>query len=288
MASGAGSLALGASATVGQIVDTQTQGVDTLSINVAPGPGAQNPGDPLFLPSVAIGPGAGAGNGASVAIGPDARSLAGYATAIGNLANATRGASTALGAGANATAVASTAVGASASASGLGASAIGAGASASGAFGASLGLGAQALGSNSVALGADSVANRANSVSVGSASNQRQITHVAAGTAPTDAVNLGQATALIGQATSGILAQANRHANDVAAIAAATSMSPQFGPKGYSLTAGVAGVGRAHAVGIGFARAFTFHNHPAYWQIATGFNGGSGTAAVKFGASMGW
>lgn len=149
-----------------------------------------------------------------------------------------------------------------------------------------IGQGAQSNGSNSVALGAQSVANRPNSVSVGNAATgqTRQITNVAPGTMGTDAVNLDQLKA----ATAGIVNQANQHADQVAAMAAATSMTPQFGPRGYALTAAVAGVGSQSAVGVGFAHAFQFHDHPAYWQASVGFNGGSGTAAVKVGGSIGW
>jgi hypothetical protein len=48
--------------------------------------------------------------------------------------------------------------------------------------------------------------------------------------------------------------------------------------------------GRGPSAGrrIGFARAFKFHDHPAYWQASVGFNGNSGTAAVKIGGSIGW
>jgi len=72
------------------------------------------------------------------------------------------------------------------------------------------------------------------------------------------------------------------------ALAAATSMTPMFGPKGYPLTAAAAGVGSQSALGIGFARSFHFKDHPAYWQASVGFNGGSRTPAVKVGASIGW
>ena len=170
------------------------------------------------------------------------------------------------------------------------ATAIGYQANAAGANSVALGYQATANGTNSVALGAQSVANRSNSVSVGDAAAglQRQITNVAPGTAPSDAVNLGQVQGLIGQATSGILSQANQHADEVAAMAAAVSTPPSFGPKGYSLTAGVAGTGSASAVGVSFARAFQYHDHPAYWSAGIGFNGQSGAAMVKVGASIGW
>jgi hypothetical protein len=72
------------------------------------------------------------------------------------------------------------------------------------------------------------------------------------------------------------------------ALAAATNMTPMFRPKGYSLTVATANVGSQSALGIGFARSFHFKDHPAYWQASVGFNNGSGTAAVKIGASIGW
>jgi autotransporter adhesin len=170
------------------------------------------------------------------------------------------------------------------------ATAIGYQASAAGANSVALGYAATANGSNSVALGAKSVANRPNSVSVGDVTTglQRQITNVAPGTAPSDAATVGQVAGMVNQATSGILSQANAHADGVAAMAAAVSTPPRFGPKGYSLTAGMAGVGSASAVGVSFAHAFSFHDHPAYWSAGVGFNGGSGAAMVKVGASIGW
>jgi hypothetical protein len=220
--------------------------------------------------AVAQGDGASAGYAGALAIGQGA-TITAPTSADGNTVGAI-----AIGQGASANADPATALGYQASAAGADSVAVGANSAAQGA--------------NSVALGSGSVANRANSVSVGNAATgmNRQITNVAPATQPTDAPNLSQVQGLIGQATSGVLAQANQHADEVAAMAAATSMTPQFGPKGYSLTAAVAGVGSQNAVGIGFARAFQFHDHPAYWQASVGFNGGSGTAAVKIGGSIGW
>ncbi len=215
--------------------------------------------------AVAQGDNASAGYAGSLAVGQGAT-----ITAPTNPADPNTTGAIAIGQGARANADPATAVGYQANAAGTN--------------GVALGDQAQALGDNSVALGAGSVANRPNSVSVGSATQQRQITNVGPGTAPTDAVNLGQ----LDQATSGILSQANSYADSVAAMAAATSMTPQFGPKGYALTAAIAGVGSQSAVGLGFARAFHFHQYPAYWQASVGFNGGSGTAAVKLGGSIGW
>ncbi len=228
------------------------------------------------------------GHGANAAAG---------AVAQGDNASAGYSGSLALGTGATITAptnpadpntTGAIAIGQGARANADPATAIGYQANAAGANSVALGYQAQAYGNNSVALGAGSVANRPNSVSVGSAGQARQIANVAPGTMPTDAVNLGQLDGLIGQATSGILSQANQHADEVAAMAAATSMTPEFGPKGYALTAAVAGVGGQSAFGIGFARAFHFHQYPAYWQASVGFNGGSGSAAVKLGGSIGW
>jgi autotransporter adhesin len=184
----------------------------------------------------------------------------------------------------------SVAIGAGAQANADPTTAVGNNAIANGNNSVALGANTTANGNNSVALGQGSVANRENSVSVGNAATglQRQITNVAPGTMPSDAVNLGQVQGMIGQATSAILNQADRHADQVAAMAAATSMTPMFGPKGYSLTAATASVGSQSALGIGFARSFYFKDHPAYWQASVGFNNGSGTAAVKVGASIGW
>jgi autotransporter adhesin len=107
----------------------------------------------------------------------------------------------------------------------------------------------------------------------------------------TEAVNGSQLYAAINQANQhadGVAAMANRHADGVAAMAAATSMTPMFGPKGYSLTVATANVGSQNALGIGFARSFLFKDNPAYWQASVGFNNGSRTSAVKVGASIGW
>ena len=227
-----------------------------------------------------------------VSIGVLAQSTGVNSVALGAQASAGYSGSLAIGQGATITAptgndgmtTGAVAIGQGARANADPGTALGYQSNAAGANSVALGAGAVASGSNSVALGAGSVANRANSVSVGSATQARQITNVAPGTMGTDAVNLNQLRA----ATSGLLAQASQHADEVAAMSAAVSMTPQFGPKGYALTAAVAGVGSQSAVGIGFARAFHFHQYPAYWQASIGFNGGSGTAAVKIGGSIGW
>jgi autotransporter adhesin len=219
----------------------------------------------------AIGPGASAGYAGSLAIGQGATITAPTDPTDRNVIGAI-----AIGQGARANADPATAVGYQANAAGSNSVA--------------LGYAATANGNNSVALGAGSVANRDNSVSVGDAATgmQRQITNVAPGTMPSDAVNLGQVQGMIYQATSGILNQANRHADAVAAMSAATSMTPMFGPKGYSLTAATANVGSQTALGIGFARSFYVKDHPAYVQASVGINSGGGSAVVKVGASIGW
>ncbi|OIR02774.1 adhesin YadA precursor [mine drainage metagenome] len=164
------------------------------------------------------------------------------------------------------------------------AAAIGYQADAAGANSVALGYQATAYGNNSVALGAGSVANRANSVSVGSASQQRQITNVAPGTAPTDAVNLGQ----LEQATAGLLGQANTYAAQGIAMAAALDINPTYGANGYSLSAGVGSYGGQNAAGIAFSRRTAYHQYPVAWTVGVGFNGGSGAAVGKVGASIGW
>jgi autotransporter adhesin len=232
-----------------------------------------------------------------IVCGANATAAAG-AVAQGDGASAGYAGSLAIGQGATITAPTSNdgmtagavAIGFGARANADPATAIGYQANAAGANSVAVGYAATASGSNSVALGAQSVANRPNSVSVGDAATglQRQITNVAPGTAPSDAATVGQVAGMVTQATSGILSQANAHADGVAAMAAAVSTPPRFGPKGYSLTAGMAGVGSASAVGVSFARAFQYHDHPAYWSAGIGFNGQSGAAMLKVGASIGW
>jgi hypothetical protein len=142
------------------------------------------------------------------------------------------------------------------------------------------------VGGNTTVNGALSVVNGANF-------NNKTITGVAPGTlsaTSTEAVNGSQLYAAINQANQyadKVGAMANRHADAVAAMAAATSMTPMFGPKGYSLTVATANVGSQSALGIGFARSFHFKDNPAYLQASVGFNG-SRTSAVKVGASIGW
>jgi hypothetical protein len=260
----AGSLAIGAGATI--LAPTNPYGQITGAVAI--GQGAQANADP----ATAVGNNAQATGVQSVAVGDTSTAAGAWSVAVG--ANATVGPMGASG----------TALGTYAQASAPNATALGSNAAASGFWSTAIGMGAQAKGDNSVAIGTGSVANRPNSVSVGSSTQQRQITNVAPGTMGTDAVNLDQLKA----ATAGIVSQANQHADQVAAMAAATSMTPQFGPKGFALTAAVAGVGSQSAVGVGFARSFQFHDHPAYWQASVGFNSGSGTAAVKVGGSIGW
>ena len=134
------------------------------------------------------------------------------ALAVGGTSKASGEASTALGAGAAAVANGSIAVGYTSGAIATDAVAVGNGASAN--FASSVAIGAYSStaakngiaigadsevsdkGENSVALGAGSVADRASTVSVGAVGKERQITNVRAGTADTDAVNVGQLSAV--------------------------------------------------------------------------------------------
>ena len=215
------------------------------------------------------------------------------AVAQGNGASAGYAGSLAIGTGATITAptdpadtntTGAIAIGQGARANADPATALGYQADAAGSNSVALGYQAQPLGTNNVALGAGSVANRPNSVSVGSASQQRQITNVAPGTQATDAVNLGQ----LQQATAGLLGQANTYAAQGIAMAAALDISPLYGPDGYSLSAGVGSYGGQNAVGIAFSRRAAYHQYPVAWTVGLGFNGGSGAAVGKLGASIGW
>lgn len=108
---------------------------------------------------------------------------------------------------------------AGASAVGANSVAVGPNAVARGDSSVAIGRNAQANAANSVALGAGSVADRSNTVSVGSPGAERQITNVADGTAPTDAVNVRQLNAAIGDARKAAFA-------GVAAAAALANVTP--------------------------------------------------------------
>jgi len=108
---------------------------------------------------------------------------------------------TAVGNGATINASNGTAIGQSAEVNAVGGTALG--------HGAIVNAGA----TNSVAIGQNSVATEANSVSVGSVGDERKITNVAKGTNTTDAVNVGQLTAVGSQVdtnTRGISANSGR------------------------------------------------------------------------------
>jgi autotransporter adhesin len=125
----------------------------------------------------------------------------------------------------------STAVGTNTSiaASSPNSTAIGAGATvgANAANSTALGFGAtiNANASNSVALGANSVASAPNTVSVGAAGSERRITNVAAGVGATDAVNVGQLTALANSAQAGILNLDHRVNRAYSGVAMGMAMS---------------------------------------------------------------
>ena len=108
---------------------------------------------------------------------------------------------TAVGNGASTTAANGTAIGQNTEVNAAGSTALG--------HGAVVNVGA----TNSVALGQNSVATEANTVSVGSVGDERKITNVAKGTNTTDAVNVGQLTAVGSQVdtnTRGISSNSGR------------------------------------------------------------------------------
>jgi hypothetical protein len=158
------------------------------------------------LDNIAIGAGAAADTGfigndapvygsGAIAIGYGAQavdmgwpmSTAQFAIAIGDISVAYGRGAVAFGVAAHATAAGTLAAGMASNAGATSAVALGAYAS------------AQA--DSSVALGMRSVADVANTVSVGAAGSERQIVNVKAGTRSTDAVNLGQLTAVDAQVT---------------------------------------------------------------------------------------
>jgi autotransporter adhesin len=137
---------------------------------------------------VAIGSNAHAGGQNGVAIGGNSFAAGPNDTAIGGNARVEADGSTAVGANTHISAAATNAV------------AVGEGASVTAASGTAIGQGSSVTAENAVALGQGSVADQADTVSVGSAGNERRITNVRAGVADTDAVNVRQLNAAIGEA----------------------------------------------------------------------------------------
>ena len=182
--------------------------------------------------------------------------------------------------------------------SGTNATAGGFGAVASGASSLALGTLANSSGTNSVALGAGSSdGGQANVVSVGSTGAERRITNVATAINATDAINLGQATAL----ASGAVGQANgytdsrigalnfdlsRKIDRSAASAAALAGVPQAVEPGRGF-AGVSIGGRGNAVSLAFGLSTVLtdeHNIVLKTGLAIDTRGGYATynAGVGF------
>ena len=159
----------------------------------------------------------------------------------------------ALGANAVANGTDAVAFGANANATGSGATVIGSGASARATNATALGWGSSASADGAVALGAGSVADRANTVSVGSVGAERQITNVAPGTQGTDAVNLNQLNAALGQ-TSQSIQDLDRSTRKGIAAASALQIVTPYLPGRTTLNAGVAGYRGQAALGLGVSR----------------------------------
>ncbi|HET7833871.1 MAG TPA: YadA-like family protein [Gallionella sp.] len=145
------------------------------------------------------------------------------------------------------------------------------------------GNGATASAVNSVALGSNSIADRANTVSVGSPGAERQITNVGDATAPTDAVNLRQLNAAIGQ-TNQDIAKTQRDANAGTAAALAASTLPQATMAGKSMAvAGVATYQGQSALAVGISSL----SDNGRWIVR--FNGSTTTRGnVGVGAGVGF
>jgi trimeric autotransporter adhesin len=152
---------------------------------------------------------------------------------------------------------------------------------ASGNHATAMGANAKASADNSVALGANSVADRANTVSVGAAGSERQIVNVAAGTEATDAVNVEQLNAVVGNAVgnmpagmtakdytdsriSSLQGTVNQVAkNSYAGIAAAMAM-PNLTPSAPGKTVVAAGSG-AYKSGAAAAVGVTHRSRNGKW-----------------------
>ncbi|TAL96559.1 MAG: hypothetical protein EPN73_09785 [Paraburkholderia sp.] len=159
----------------------------------------------------------------------------------------------ALGANAVANGTDAVAFGANANATGSGATVVGSGASVRATNATALGWGSSASADGAVALGAGSVADRANTVSVGSVGAERQITNVAPGTQGTDAVNVNQLNAALGQ-TSQSIQDIDRSTRKGIAAASALQIVTPYLPGRTTLNAGVAGYRGQAALGLGVSR----------------------------------
>lgn len=227
------------------------------------------------LASVALGNAASAGGQSDVALGSSSAANGVESVAIGSGAIASRDGALALGGSASATGVDAIAIGRGASATGsvavgLNASAAGGGAafgdnsSATGALATAIGPGASATASGSVAIGSGSVASRANSVSFGTPGHERVLTNVAPGVNPTDAVNVSQLDAAVGNrvTTFGRALKSNLFSGIAGAIALGAPSTPSA-PGKTTLTLQTGFFENYTGVGLAFAhRLDTDSNTP--------------------------
>jgi autotransporter adhesin len=184
------------------------------------------------------------------AFGWKANATGAQAVAVGNQAQATGDNSTSLGNGANASAANSTAIGRNALASGANSTAIGQGACTAG-F------------ANSVAIGTGTVNTAANQVNVGG----RTISGVANGVLATDAVNMGQLNAAIGDITAlensvAGLFNENRHQDKeigkaTEGVAMALALDSPSIPAGatFAISGGIGGYNGKHALATAISAA---------------------------------
>ncbi|MCP5412097.1 MAG: YadA-like family protein [Alphaproteobacteria bacterium] len=182
--------------------------------------------------------------------------------------------------------------------------ALGTGAGATGQNSAAMGPGSSASADNSVALGAGSQANRgaqskykdpisgktANSVgevSVGSPGAERQITNVAPGTASTDAANVAQVQAAIGQAgayTDTMFSKAARQTWSVAAVSQALANMPQAPAPGQSMIGW--GLGISHGeMGMAVGGSYYMPDDSVIMKASASYGGQAGVSA---GMGMGF
>jgi autotransporter adhesin len=238
-AGGARSTVLGGSATtanVGAIAVGFNAGLGLGSgqYSIAMGSGATAPSASHAIGnfSVAIGSGDGvSANGAisnaafGTAIGASSIAQNQFDAAFGAFSIASGSRSAAFGANSVAAGASSVAMGDTAFAQGSNAVAVGRSAVAAGTNSVVLGAGASAVAANSVAIGFRSEATAANTASFGTPGNERRLTNVAAGINPTDAVNVGQLTAL----TAGLQSQISNNRSEARrgiAAAVATASAP--------------------------------------------------------------
>lgn len=168
-------------------------------------------------------------------------------------------------------------------ATGANATAIGSGAVASGQSSTAIGNGAVANADNSVALGANSVASEANTVSVGAAGSERRVTNVAPAVNGTDAVNLNQMNAGLGNLQNQVSQNLKKSYGGTAAAIAISGL--HYDDRPGKISAAVA-TGYYHNQ-MGLAMGVGGTSEDGRWRVNGGLTLAPTLSSPDFGAVVG-